>query len=330
MDNKTVLVTGAYGFIGPYITDTFRNYGYNIITLDSLTYAAINFKKEDAVPTFSKNTYIYKNEHIFVNKDINDNLDGIFVDKKIDLIVHAAAESHVDNSILDPGVFAKTNILGTLNLLNYAVKYNCKFLYVSTDEVTGSWSSGEALTENSPLKPSSPYSASKASAELLVKSFGTTFGLKYMITRGSNTFGFGQHPEKFIPKLINCTIDGKPFPLYGTGNNIRQWISAKEHARGICYIANTLMEDKPTLGETVFNICSDFDLSNLEVISILANVSGESPIVQFVPDRKGHDKRYFISGSKAEKVGFKSTTTEKGFKEFIKELYLYEKNNRKS
>ena len=290
-----IVITGGAGFIGSHfarrlISDVTNSYEVSVI--DSLTYAGNPRNIEDLLT--------YSNFRFFKSDICDPSLPGeIFLDA--DWIVNFAAESHVDRSISSSAAFVKTNIEGTHNLLNKALEYNVpKFLQISTDEVYGSISEG-SWDENCPLSPNSPYAASKASADLLVRSFNKTHGLHTNITRCSNNFGTHQFPEKLIPVIITNLIQGNKIPIYGNGLNKRDWLSVEDHCRGIELVMN---KGKP--GQ-IYNIGGGTELTNLDLAKILIRFFGKQEnLLTFVPDRKGHDSRY--------SVAFDKISTELGYK----------------
>jgi dTDP-glucose 4,6-dehydratase len=282
-----ILITGGAGFLGSnFALKTSIDYpDCKITILDKLTYAG------DIA-----NLGPVKEQIDFVEGDI---LDPLLVDQLIsnmDLVVHFAAETHNDRSLSNPEIFFKTNILGTHNLVKSALTNEVHFHHVSTDEVFGDMPihSKEKFTEESAYKPSSPYSASKAGSDHLVRSFVRSFGLKATITNCSNNFGINQHSEKFIPQSIRSVLDGSPISLYGSGENIRDWIHVDDHTDGIwAAIRNGRRGETYLLG-------GDNEISNLELsIKILRVMGKKEDFVQFVPDRLGHDRRYAIDFSKA-------------------------------
>lgn len=305
---KNLLVTGGAGFIGSnfinYILD--KNKVINIYNLDLLTYAG-NLK----------NTIKFQNNcrYKFIQGDICDEklLNKIFHRYEIDGVINFAAETHVDNSIKNPEIFIKTNIIGVYSLLSTCYKYwmnsnfsyKSKYIYsrfhqVSTDEVYGSIAEG-SFTEKSLYKPNSPYSASKASADMIVRSFNKTYGLNTTISLCSNNFGNNQDKEKFIPKIIHCLINNNSIPLYGDGKNIRDWLYVNDHCEAIELIFN-----KGISGHN-YNISSKNELENIELINIiyeiLANHLNNKKIekkIKFVDDRFGHDRRYSLSSKKLQ------------------------------
>ncbi len=316
---ETILVTGGAGFIGSNFIEYFLNKypQYFIINLDKLTYAgSLENLKEIAH---------YKN-YKFIKGDIcNDKLvRKLFNKYNIKGVIHFAAESHVDNSIKNPKDFILTNVYGTYVLLNNAKNYwlkkpfvfkegfeNTKFLHVSTDEVYGTLGKEGFFTETTPYAPNSPYSASKASSDMIVRSYHHTFGLNTLITNCSNNYGPKQHSEKFIPTIIRNALSEKPIPIYGKGENIRDWLFVKDHC-----IAIDLVFHKGKIGET-YNIGTRNELKNLDlaykicnILDILkprANNKKYSELITFVEDRPGHDLRYAIDPSKIEKeLSFKA------------------------
>ena len=289
---KNILITGGAGFIGSnfihYMLDKYKD--YKIINLDKLTYAANLENLKDIED--NKN---YK----FIHGDIADKefIFKLFEDKKFDIVINFAAESHVDNSILNPQIFTITNILGTQVLLDACRKYNIKrFHQVSTDEVYGELPLEDKsilFTENTPLNPSSPYSASKASADMLVKSYYRTYNLPVTISRCSNNYGPYQHLEKLIPLMISKAINNELLPVYGNGLNVRDWLYVYDHCSAIDLIIH---EGK--IGE-VYNIGCNNEKSNIEIVkAILYKLGRSEDLVRYVDDRPGHDLRYAINSSK--------------------------------
>ena len=302
---KNILITGGAGFIGSHLVKFFvKNYPkYTIINLDKLTYAGNlnNLKEIESEPNYR-----------FVKQDICDFQKNLKILKKykIDSIINLAAESHVDKSIKDPFSFANTNVMGTLSLLQACKNYwgkelkNKLFYHVSTDEVYGSLGEKGLFNENSPYKPHSPYSASKASSDHFVRAFYHTYGLPIVISNCSNNYGPGQYPEKLIPLFINNIINNKSIPIYGDGKNIRDWLYVEDHV-----LAIDLIFHKSKIGET-FNIGGNNEITNNDIAQILikkldlklGRSQGKSlNLIKFVNDRLGHDKRYAIDNSKIEK-----------------------------
>jgi dTDP-glucose 4,6-dehydratase len=291
-----LLVTGGAGFIGSNFIKYMRkeHKDYKIINLDKLTYAGNLENLEDIQddPNYT-----------FIKGDITDRdlIEEIF-SKGIDYAVNFAAESHVDRSIEDPSIFLKTNVLGTQVLLDAARKYGVKkYLQVSTDEVYGSLGDTGYFTEQTPLAPNSPYSASKASADLLVRAYHHTYGLPVNITRCSNNYGPYQFPEKLIPLMIINALHDKELPVYGDGLNIRDWLYVEDHCRAIDMVLH-----KGKIGE-VYNIGGNNEKTNIEIVRlILKELSKPESLIRFVKDRPGHDRRYAIDSSKIKKeLGWK-------------------------
>lgn len=307
---KTILVTGGAGFIGSHVIRQFvRKYpDYKIINLDKLTYAGNleNLKDIEDSPNYE-----------FVKGDIYDAefLDQLFDKNSIDGIIHLAAESHVDRSITDPNEFIKTNIVGTVNLLNVAKKYwendfvGKLFYHVSTDEVYGSLGDEGYFKEDTPYDPRSPYSASKASSDHLVRAYYNTYNLPIVISNCSNNYGPNQFPEKLIPLFINNIRNNKELPVYGKGENIRDWLYVVDHAKAI-----DLVYHKGQIGET-YNIGGDNEWKNIDLIRELCKLMDEklnrnpgesAKLIKFVKDRAGHDMRYAIDSSKIKnELGWK-------------------------
>jgi dTDP-glucose 4,6-dehydratase len=278
-----ICVTGGAGFIGSEIVKQLIELNHEVIVVDLLTYAGDLNNLKDILGRYD-----------FYQTDIRDkvSLENVFEKEQVDLVIHAAAETHVDNSIRNPEIFIESNITGTFNLLEIARKKSIKFLQVSTDEVYGSRISG-AFSEDDILNPSSPYSASKASAEMLVMSYVSTFNLNALIVRCSNNYGPRQFPEKLIPTIISRLISNKTVPIYGNGLNIREWIHVSDSARAIIEVALNGKQAE------IYNISSSDFRSNLEVTKyILAILEFPESRIEFVPDRLGHDFRYAINSTK--------------------------------
>jgi dTDP-glucose 4,6-dehydratase len=301
---KKILVTGGAGFIGSHVVRLFVNKyaDCHIVNLDALTYAG---NLENLKDVEGKSSYS------FVKGDITDEIfiDQLFEKESFDAVIHLAAESHVDRSIMDPLSFIKTNVLGTAVLLNAARKYwrdtsNKLFYHVSTDEVYGSLGESGFFTEKTPYDPHSPYSASKASSDHLVKAYYYTYGLPVVISNCSNNYGSHQFPEKLLPLMINNIVHSKPLPVYGKGDNVRDWLWVEDHARAIDVIFH-----KGKLGET-YNIGGFNEWKNLDIVHLLCRcmdkklnrATGESAkLITSVKDRAGHDKRYAIDATKLNK-----------------------------
>ena len=284
-----IIVTGGAGFIGSHLVrHLLRTYpDYQIVNVDRLTYAGNLDNLEDVWDHPG---------HRFVRADVGDAAAmEPLVAEGVDAIVHLAAESHVDRSIAQPDVFVSTNVLGTQTLLELAKKYGVrKFVQVSTDEVYGTLGPEDApFTENSPLAPNSPYSASKAGADLLVRAYYETYGVPVNITRCSNNYGPHQFPEKLIPLMIARAEAGEPLPVYGDGLHVRDWLHVEDHCRGI-----DLVLHRGCPGE-VYNIGGGGERTNLEVVrTILAELGKPETLIRHVKDRPGHDRRYAIDASK--------------------------------
>ena len=290
-----IVVTGGAGFIGTnFIYYELKNHPSDeIICLDNLTYAGNIENLREAL------TYL---NFRFIKVDIADTLkiDEIFDKYRPDIVINFAAESHVDRSISDPEIFARTNILGTQNLMNACKKYNVlRFHQVSTDEVYGDLPLDRPdllFKEDSPLKASSPYSASKASADLMVMAYYRTFNLPVTISRCSNNYGPYQHKEKLIPLMINNAMNNDKLPIYGDGKNVRDWIYVEDH----CSAIDTIVR-KGTVGE-IYNVGSNNEKTNLEIVdTILNSLDKPKKLITFVADRPGHDLRYAIDCEKIKK-----------------------------
>ncbi|MBU7320630.1 dTDP-glucose 4,6-dehydratase [Paenibacillus oleatilyticus] len=286
-----VLITGGAGFIGSnfiiYMTNRYPNYEF--VNFDALTYAG-NLESLGSV-------HLLPN-YRFIKGDITDRdlVESVVADG-VEAIVNFAAESHVDRSITEPGIFVKTNVLGTQVLLDAAKKYNiAKFLQVSTDEVYGTLGETGLFTETTPLAANSPYSSSKAGADLLVRAYHETYGLPVNITRCSNNYGPYQFPEKLIPLMIINAINNKSLPVYGDGLNVRDWLHVEDHCCAIDYVLHNGID-----GE-VYNVGGNNEKTNIQIVkTILAELGKSDDLIQFVKDRPGHDRRYAIDASKITK-----------------------------
>jgi len=324
---KSILITGGAGFIGSYVLRRMvTNYpDTQIVNLDALTYASNLALLNDCKDQSNYN---------FVYEDINnfDRLKSLFKQYDFDAVIHLAAESHVDNSIKNPFAFAQTNIQGTLNLLEAARQHwgnNAKqqrFYHISTDEVFGSLGSEGYFTETTAYDPRSPYSASKAASDHLVRAYFHTYGLPVVLSNCSNNYGPGQHSEKLIPLMIKNIIAKKPLPVYGKGENIRDWLYVEDHAQAI-----DLVLRQGSLGKT-YVIGGNNEQKNIELVHFLIDVVDEKlkrpkgdslSLIEFVTDRLGHDYRYAIDTANIEtKLGWKSSTTfEEGINKTV-EFYL--------
>ncbi len=328
-DNETILVTGCAGFIGsnfvPYFLEKYPQ--YNLINLDLLTYAGNleNLKEVENHPRYK-----------FIKGDIcnRELVEYLFNEYDIRGIIHFAAESHVDNSIKNPGVFVETNVNGTYTLVDVAKNYwmekpfqykekynNCRFHHISTDEVYGTLGETGLFTEETPYAPNSPYSASKASSDMIVRSYHHTFGLDTVITNCSNNYGPKQHDEKLIPTIIRNALQGNCIPIYGDGKNIRDWLYVRDHCTGI-----DLAFHEGKAGET-YNIGGRNERDNLYIVNKICEILDEvypiknnsklktknsklqsyKELVTFVEDRAGHDRRYAIDATKLEnELGWKA------------------------
>jgi len=308
----TLLITGGCGFIGSELIRQAAAQGRDIVNIDALTYAAN--------PASLASIEGQKN-YRFQQLDIRDGkkLDTLFSDIKPGAVIHLAAESHVDRSIDGAADFVTTNINGTFNLLEAARKYGAKFLHVSTDEVYGDLSDDDpAFTETTAYAPSSPYSASKAASDHLVRAWGRTYDLPVLITNCSNNYGPYQFPEKLIPVIILSCLFEKPIPVYGKGENIRDWLYVGDHARALLSVL-----DDGTLGET-YNIGGNNERRNIDLVhTICAIMDAERPrssgtysdLIEFVTDRPGHDRRYAVNAAKIKtQLGWEpSTSGDEGF-----------------
>ncbi len=309
-NHKNILVTGCAGFIGsnfvPYFLEKYQK--YNIINLDILTYAGElkNLKECEFNPRYK-----------FIKGDIcnRELIEFIFNEYNIQGVIHFAAESHVDNSIKNPSIFIETNVNGTFTLLDVAYKYwmnkpfnykekykNCRFHHISTDEVYGTLGESGLFTEKTPYAPNSPYSASKASSDMIVRSYQETYGVNTVITNCSNNYGPKQHNEKLIPTIIRKALTGELIPIYGDGKNIRDWLYVLDHCKGIDLVYHN--------GEkgNIYNIGGKNERTNLQIVNTICSILDEKipinksykELITFVEDRAGHDRRYAIDATKIE------------------------------
>jgi dTDP-glucose 4,6-dehydratase len=311
---KNLLITGGAGFIGSHVVRLFVNKypNYEIFNLDDLTYAG-NLENLNDVED--------KENYHFIKADINDEnvIDGLFQEYRFDSVIHLAAESHVDRSIKDPLAFVKTNIIGTLNLLNAFKKLwndnfeDKRFYHVSTDEVYGTLGESGLFKETTSYSPNSPYSASKASSDHFVRAYGETYDLPYIITNCSNNYGQNQFPEKLIPLFINNIINHKPLPVYGDGNYTRDWLYVVDHAKAI-----DLVFHEGKNAET-YNIGGFNEWKNIDLVKLLCKQMDEKlgrdkgsseKLITYVKDRPGHDLRYAIDANKINKeLGWEPSVT---------------------
>jgi dTDP-glucose 4,6-dehydratase len=317
-DKKNILLTGTAGFIGsnfvPYFLERYPN--YNLINLDLLTYAGTldNLKECENNPRYK-----------FIKGDIcnRELVEFIFSEYDINGVIHFAAESHVDNSIKNPGVFVQTNVNGTFTLIDVARAYwmnkpfvykaeykNCRFHHISTDEVYGTLNETDLFTESTPYAPNSPYSASKASSDMIVRAYNETYGMNTVITNCSNNYGPKQHDEKLIPTIIRKALSNQSIPIYGDGKNIRDWLYVLDHCKGIDLVYHT--------GKTgnTYNIGGRNERTNLQIVDSITTILDEKVpkpnfsyknLITFVEDRAGHDRRYAIDATKLEtELGWKA------------------------
>jgi dTDP-glucose 4,6-dehydratase len=312
-----LLVTGGAGFIGSAFVRLAvgERAAARVVNVDKLTYAGNleNLAAVDGDPAYR-----------FVKADIADGdaVERVFAEEKPDAVVHFAAESHVDRSILMPDAFVRTNVFGTFTLLEAAKRHGVgRFVHVSTDEVYGSLEPPLEADENYPLKPSSPYSASKAGSDLLALSYYTTFKLPVVVTRASNNYGPHQFPEKLIPLMISNALEDKNLPIYGDGMQVRDWLYVDDHCRGILSLVT-----KGRVGE-IYNIGGSRSLPNIEVVKqILAATEKPDSLMTYVTDRPGHDRRYALSSEKLEsETGWKPLV---GFEEGLAATVKWYRDNR--
>ena len=305
-----VLVTGGAGFIGSnFVHYMLKEHpDYELVTLDKLTYAG---RKENLQDVWDKIT--------FLNGDITKKEDVEKAAKNSNCIINFAAETHVDRSIIEAGTFVLTDVLGVYNLLETIREFNiARFVQISTDEVYGHILKG-SFKETDKLNPRNPYSASKAGAELLCRAYFETYGLRVIITRSSNNYGPYQHPEKLIPKTIIHALLNKPIPVYGTGENVRDWLYAEDNCEAI-----DLVLHKGKSGE-IYNIAANQELENIQAIKTILKLMNKSEsLIRFVKDRPGHDLRYSLRTEKIQGIGWKPETK---FKVGIKKTLQWYKQN---
>lgn len=302
-----ILITGGAGFIGSnFVHQLAENIDYDLVVLDKLTYAGDLDNLREVIKQIE-----------FIKGDINDPDTVAQSMKDCDMVVNFAAETHVDRSIDDPGIFVKTDVIGTYNLLEHVRKFDIdRYLQISTDEVYGSIDIG-SFTEESNLDPSSPYSASKAGGDLLVGAYWKTYGTPVLITRSSNNFGPRQYPEKLIPLFILNALQDKPLPVYGKGDNVRDWIYVMDNCTGI---ETALLKGR--LGE-VYNIGGGNEKTNMEITHlILELLSKPESLITNVKDRLGHDQRYSLDSTKISRLGWEPKWD---FQEAMKETIFWYK-----
>lgn len=302
-----ILTTGGAGFIGSeFVRQCIKN-DIETVVVDKLTYAG-DLQRLKEVEDKIK----------FYKSDINNYefIDYIFQKEKPDIVVHWAAESHVDRSILDPSIFIETNVKGTQTLLDAAKKYNIKlFINIATDEVYGELGEDGQFYEDTPLIPNSPYSVSKASADMLGRAYYRTYGLPVITVRPSNNYGWWQYPEKLIPVVIIKALNSQPIPVYGKGENIREWLFVSDCAESIFKII-----EKGKVGE-IYNVGSGQERKNIEVVKSILDILGKPyDLITFVKDRPGHDFRYSLNTDKIEKeIGWKAKVKfEEGIEKTVK------------
>ena len=314
---STILLTGCAGFIGsnflPYFINKYKE--YNIVNLDLLTYAG-NLKNLEEIEKNKRYKFIHGN---ICNREL---VEFIFEEYNIQGVIHFAAESHVDNSIKNPGVFIETNVNGTFTLLDVAQKYwmdkpfnykenykNCRFHHISTDEVYGTLNEIDLFIEETPYAPNSPYSASKASSDMIVRSYQKTYGLNTVITNCSNNYGPKQHDEKLIPTIIRKALKSEPIPIYGDGKNIRDWLYVLDHCKGIDLVYHTGKKGN------VYNIGGENERTNIQIVNTICSILDKKipkeknyqELITFVKDRSGHDRRYAIDATKIKnELGWKA------------------------
>lgn len=313
-----VLITGGAGFIGTnYVYYRFKHHpDDDICVLDKLTYAG----RKENLELLMKEPRFKFHQIDLVDKDT---LASLFQREKFDLVVNFAAESHVDRSIAEPSVFIMTNVVGTHNLLDVSLRFGVKrYHQISTDEVYGDLGDGsrDFFKEDSPIKPSSPYSSSKAAADLICLAYHRTYGLPVTVSRCSNNYGPYQFPEKLIPFFFSLISQNKKVPLYGDGKNIRDWIYVEDHCE-----ATDIILEKGVIGE-VYNVGGNCEKTNLQITKeILAFFGKDEGLIEYVPDRKGHDRRYAIDSTKMSKsFGWLPKTS---LKEGLKQTFQWYREN---
>lgn len=304
-ERKKILITGGAGFIGSHVVRYFVNKypNYDIFNLDALTYAG-NLQNLDDVKGNKNYTFLFGN---ICDKQY---IDSIFNTHKFDSVINLAAESHVDRSITNPFVFANTNIMGTLNILNAFKSLwkdnwtNKRFYHISSDEVYGALGDNGSFNEDTPYNPNSPYSASKASSDHFVRAYGKTYSLPYLISNCSNNYGPNQFPEKLVPLVINNILNNKPIPIYGNGENVRDWLYVVDHAIAIDMIFHRGRDNE------TYNIGGYNEYKNIDLVRLICKKMDQKlnrdfgmseKLITFIHDRPGHDLRYAIDASKIRK-----------------------------
>lgn len=303
---KRVLVTGSCGFI-------FSNFMRKVMR-EEAPYTFISVDK--VLAPYNRYNVMANRDHTFYMGDIADEvfINNVFTIEKPDIVIHGAAESFVDDAIRSAGPFIHSNVVGTQMMVDTALKHGVeKFIYISTDEVYGqSMLGAPAWTEETPIAPRNPYSASKASGELIVRAAGETHDLPYIITRSCNNYGPSQPPRNLVPKIISSLLHNKPIPIHGNGKNMREWLYVDDNCSAI-----QLLMKKGVLKET-YNIGSGFELSNLEMVENIGKVLGKKPDIDFVTDRPGHDFRYSVDSEKIAALGWKPANSfDEGIKKSV-------------